>query len=231
MANKEEIVRLLKDKSVMKQNVYRNTLQTFDMFKKVAREITDELKSEAKDIDRRIVVDYMQPGDYEMEIKVAGDVLVFYMHTNVFEFEKSHPMYKTGYVKENNNNSYCGIIQVYNFLSDSFKYNRVNDLGYLIGRIFVNQESKFFIESKPTMGYKFQNFSHHPIDEAVIRDIINELIVYCLSFDLYTPPSDAVKEITLHEIQERIQSDKFKTGKRLGFRSQNDTVIGDDINF
>ncbi|MDP2386686.1 MAG: hypothetical protein Q8M29_09975 [Bacteroidota bacterium] len=231
MSQKDQITQLLKEKSVMKQNVYRNTKAAFEQFKTVVNEICDELKEEAKGIDHRIHVDYDSIGDYQVELKVAGDVLVFYMHTNVFEFDKSHPMFKTGYVKENHNNSYCGIIYVYNFLSDSFKYNRLNDLGYLIARIFVNQESRFFVESKPNLGFKYQNFSPAPISKEAIKDIVNELIIYCISFDLYTPPTEAVKEISLNEIQERIQSDKLKTGKRLGFRFQNDATFGDDLNF
>ena len=43
--------------------------------------------------------------------------------------------------------TYCGVINMYNFLSDSFKYNRENDLGYLIGRMFINKENTF-VEGK-----------------------------------------------------------------------------------
>ena len=230
MAQKDQIVQLLKEKSVMKQDVYNNTKIVFEQFKDEIADICEGLKHEAKSIDTRISIDCNSVGDYQMELKVAGDVLVFYMHTNVFEFDKSHPMFKTGYVKKNHYNSYSGIIYVYNFLSDSFKYNRTNDLGYLIARIFINRESRFFIESKPTMGYKYQNFSKQPFDKESLREIINELIIYCISFDLYTPPSTSVNEISVNEIQERIQGDRLKTGKRLGFRSQNEKNMGEELN-
>jgi hypothetical protein len=231
MSQRDDIIKLLKEKSVMKQDVYRNTLATFELFKRIAQEIGSDLKKEAQAIDPRISVEYVQNSDYEIKLKVASDVLVFYMHTNVFEFDKTHPMHKTGYIKENENNSYCGIIYIYNFLADSFKYNRVNDLGYLIARVFVNRESRFFVESRPAMGYKYQNFSKEPITEEVVRDIINELVIYSISFDLYTPPNDAVKEISVYEIQERIQSDKFKTGKRLGFNVHSNTYMGENLSF
>jgi len=229
MSQKDQIIQLLKEKSVMKQDVYKNTKVAFSQFKAAISEVCEELKHEAKAIDSRINIDCTSVGDYQMELKVAGDVLVFYMHTNVFEFDKSHPMFKTGYIKENHYNSYSGIIYVYNFLSDSFKYNRLNDLGYLIARVFINRESKFFIESKPTLGYKYQNFSQTPPDKEVLREIIQELIVYCIGFDLFTPPSQAVNEISVNEIQERVQSDRLKTGKRLGFRLQSDSHLGDEI--
>src|SRR5574340_1141800 len=57
-------------------------------------------------------------------------------HTNVFEFDTRHLVWKTSYVKEKATRSFCRMINVYNFLPDSFKYNRANDLGYLVARIF-----------------------------------------------------------------------------------------------
>ena len=231
MTQKDQIVQLLKEKSVMKQDVFKNTKVVFENIKVVVNEIYEELKNEAKAIDSRINIEFNSVGDYQLELKVAGDILVFYMHTNVFEFEKSHPMFKTGYIKENHYNSYSGIIYVYNFLSDSFKYNRLNDLGYLISRIFINRETHFFLESKPSLGYKYQNFSATPINKEILKEVINELIIYCVSFDLFTPPVQAVNEISLHEIQERVQSDRLKTGKRLGFKMQNDSSSGFEFNF
>jgi hypothetical protein len=226
---RDNIIKLLREKSVMKQDVYRNTHETFVQLKEVIREIADDLKKEALTIDRRIGVDYRFPSDHEIELKVAGDMLVFYMHSNVFEFDSSHSMFKTGYIKKNHLNSYCGIIYVYNFLADSFKYNRLQDVGYLISRIFVNRESHFFIESKPPIGYKYANFSPEPISREILKEIIYDLIHYAISFDLYTPPSDSVREISLNEILERVQSDKLKTGKRLGFSSGADGNINDEI--
>ena len=226
---REQILKMLREKSVMKQNVYRNTHLAVDMIKEAVQEIAEDLRAEAAQIDKRIGVDYRFPSDHEIELKVAGDMLVFYMHSNVFEFDKSHPMFKTGYIKQNELNSYSGIIYVYNFLADSFKYNRLQDLGYLISRIFVNRESRFFMESKPLLGYKYTNFSAEPVTKAVLKEILYDLIIHAISFDLYTPPADTVREISLNEIQERVQSDKMKTGKRLGFNSQGEGNINDEL--
>jgi len=228
---RENIIKLLREKSVMKQDVYRNTHDTFYLLKDVVKAVAEDLRAEAAGIDKRIGVDFRFPSDHEIELKVAGDMLVFYMHSNVFEFDSSHSMFKTGYIKKNQLNSYCGIIYVYNFLADSFKYNRLQDLGYLISRIFVNRESRFFIESKPPMGYKYANFSAEPISKEALYEIIYDLILYAISFDLYTPPSDTVREISLNEILERVQSDKLKTGKRLGFGAQSDSTISDEMNW
>jgi hypothetical protein len=151
------------------------------------------------------------------QLKVAGDMLEFFMHTNVFQFEKSHVMFKTGYVKQNEYNSYCGIINVYNFLADSFKYNRSEDLGYLVCRIFINREMRFFIEAKGMMGSKYASFSDAPINKEQLLEVINDLIIYVISFDLYTPPFDAVKQVSVGEIQEKVSSINLRIGKRLGY--------------
>ncbi|HKC66830.1 MAG TPA: hypothetical protein VKG26_01240 [Bacteroidia bacterium] len=226
---RDQILQMLREKSVMKQDVYRNTQNTFDTLKDVVKSIADDLKTEVQKIDKRITVEFRFPSDHEIEFKVAGDMLVFYMHSNVFEFDKTHPMFKTGYVKQNELNSYCGIIYVYNFLADSFKYNRLQDLGYLISRLFVNRENRFFLEAKPPLGYKYSNFSETEISTEILKEIVYDLIAYAISFDLYTPPADNVREISLNEIIERVQSDKLKTGKRLGFKSQTEGNIGDEI--
>jgi hypothetical protein len=152
---KQHILQLLKEKSVMKQDVFRNTIVAFDMLKECVAEIAENLQHEIRLQDNRVVVTNLEQTTYSTQLKVAGDMLEFFMHTNVFEFEKSHAMFKTGYVKQNENNSYCGIINVYNFLADSFKFYRLNDLGYLVCRIFINREMRFFVEAKGTMGVKY----------------------------------------------------------------------------
>src|SRR5688572_14893464 len=111
-----QILQLLKDKSAMKQDVFRNTITVFDMMADICREIVKDMKVELEKIDKRITVNFTEINQYALQMKVAGDMLEFYMHTNVFEFDKSHPMFKTGYIKKNEYNSYCGIINVYNFL-------------------------------------------------------------------------------------------------------------------
>jgi len=155
---KAKIIKLLTEKSVMKQDVFKNTIATFELLKECINEISDSLISEVKGIDKRISIDVAGTSTQSTQLKVAGDMLEFFMHSNVFEFEKTHSMFKTSYVKQNEYNSYCGIINVYNFLADSFKYNRSEDLGYLVCRIFINRENHFFIEAKGTLGIKYSMF-------------------------------------------------------------------------
>ena len=215
----EIILKLLSEKSVMKQDVFNNTIEAFNRIKDTIKTRAENLSNEISRIDKRVNIRYKDTNAQAAQLKVAGDVLEFYMHTNVFEFDKSHPMFKTGYIKSNELNSFCGIINVYNFLADSFKFNRLNDLGYLIARIFINREKKFFIETRTQIGYKYANFSAEPISEEDIVDVINELIIFAVSFDLFTPPYEAVKQVSVMEIQEKANSNALRTGKRLGYSS------------
>lgn len=214
---KEQILKLLKEKSVMKQDVFRNTISSFALVKECAREIAADLATETHEIDKRIIVTATETNAYATQLRVAGDMLEFFMHTNVFEFEKSHAMFRTGYIKQNDYNSYCGIINVYNFLADSFKFNRLNDLGYLVCRIFINREMKFFIEAKGPVGVKYSSFSSEPLGKEQVYEIINDLIIYAITFDLFTPPIEQVREVSVNEIQEKVSSINLRTGKRLGY--------------
>lgn len=229
---KETILRLLSEKSVMKQDVFSNTITVFNELKELLKQKSDELTLAIKQIDKRVTINYKDVTPQSIQLKVAGDMLDFYMHTNVFEFERSHPMYKSGYIKNNELNSYCGIINVYNFLADSFKYNRLNDMGYLIARIFVNRNKRFFVETKTQLGYKYANFSAQEITKDELTDIINEIIIFAIGFDLLIPPFDSVKQVSVLEIQEKSNSNALRTGKRLGYSGteSSNSNFDDEVN-
>lgn len=220
---KQLILKSLEEKSSLKQDVFQNTKDTFGDLRTVIHEVVSEMKDYASKIDKRLIIDYKEISDYQIQMRVAGDTLIFFMHTNIFEFDKSHRIWKTSYVKDDPLRSFCGMINVYNFLSDSFRYNRVNDLGYLIGRIFVNKEHHYFMEGKRQLGFLYNDFVNTTIDKHALRAIVESAILYCLSFDLFAPPFDSVKEVTVNEIQEVNNSMQMQTGKRLGFRFQADS--------
>lgn len=224
----EVILGLLSKKSVMKQDVYSNTIAVFNEFKSVLKDRAEALSDEIGKVDKRINIFFKDVSLQSMQLKVAGDILDFQMHSNVFQFDRSHPMFKTGYIRNDEMNSFCGVISIYNFLADSFKYNRLNDLGYMIARIFINRENHFFLETKTQLGYKYYNFSEQPIRREDIIDIVNELIIYSVKFDLYTPPYDAVRMVTVMEIQEKSSSAALRTGKRLGYGGSGAEIHGFD---
>jgi len=225
MTNKpdsDDLFKLIILKGSLKQEVYSNTYNTFSKFKSVIKEIVKEYQASDHQTGKPIPFEYRNRGEFEVELKFAGDILIFMMHTNVFEFPRDHEVCKMPYIQEDKSRSYCGIINIYNFLGDSFKYKRVNDAGYLIGRIFINKDKHYFIEGKREIGFLYQNFSNALMDNEAARKIIRSSIRYTLNFDLLTPPYEQVKIVSVHEIQATIDNMKIKTGKRLGFKFQAD---------
>lgn len=226
----ENILKLLSEKSVMKQDVYSNTIAVFNDLKGILKTKAESLSDEITKVDKRVNIFYKDTSLQSMQLKVAGDLLDFQMHSNVFEFDRSHVMFKSPYIKNGNYNSYCGIISVYNFLADSFKYNRYNDVGYLIARIFINREKKFFVETRSQIGNKYTSFSSEPVQAEQLSDIVNELIIYSVTFDLMTPPYDNVRQVTVGEMQEKSSSAALRTGKRLGYLGSSESHIDDEVN-
>jgi hypothetical protein len=100
LSARELIVKTLKEKSSLKQDVYYNTLSAFNTLKSVAKSLIGDLQKEAKVIDKRLILEFKDKGEFEFELRVAGDLLIFVMHTNVFEFDKNHSIWKNSYVKQ-----------------------------------------------------------------------------------------------------------------------------------
>jgi hypothetical protein len=227
--NREQLFQTLIAKSTLKQDIYSNTLGALRMFKRVIEDITKDyvLKAEEIKSHRNVAFENRYRGDFEIELKFGGDILLFLMHTNIFEFSRDHEVMRTPYIRENPERSYCGIINIYNFLSDSFKYNRFNDIGYLIGRIFINKENHYFIEGKRELGFIYNDFGKYEMNPDAARQIIEAAILYTIKFDLLTPPYETVKLVTVNEMKNTLDAISMKTGKRLGFHFQQDMAQSD----
>ena len=223
MKNKSNsIIDTLATKATLKAKVYNSTSSVFQELKQIAEEITIETKTAMQKLKKDIKVEYRDKGEFEAEMRMAADLLFMTMHTNVFEFPRDHDVMNTSYVQEDMDRSYCGIIHFYNFLNDSIKYNRVNDSGYLIARMFINKDKYFFVEGKREVGFFYNFFSVGPVNKEKLRKIIESTLLYCINFDLLTPPYEMVKETSVQEIMDNNNYLKIKTGKRLGFRFQAD---------
>ncbi|PCI97455.1 MAG: hypothetical protein COB15_07775 [Flavobacteriales bacterium] len=219
---KQLILETLKTKACLKQDVFKKTKDLFQNFKLEAEKLANELSTEMNLADKNVIVEFVNKDDYEFHIKFGGDILVFFMHTNIFDFEKSHPIWKTSYLKDDELRAYCGMINVYNFLSDSFKYNRLNDVGYLVARLFLNKDEHYFVEGKRQLGFLYNDFVNEIINNDKIRNIIESSILYSMDFDLLTPHYDTMKTVSVNEIKEVTSAMSIKTGKRLGFKFQAD---------
>lgn len=214
------ILNLLLTKSALKQDIYEDTCAVFRNMKRIIDEEVSVLK---KDIhDDRIRMQYIDKSEHEAQVFIGSDVLLFHMHTNIFLLPESHPFWELDYLKENPNNGYFGIIYIYNFLAQSFIEHRLDDPGYLIGRIFVNTDGHFFIEGKGPLGTEFKDIEKGVLGDDILRDIAHTSFAYALDFDLLTPPYDIVSQISVKQIQAISSSLNLKTGKRLGFKFEAD---------
>lgn len=220
---RQVLLEMLKSKSGHKQDVFANTKRWFYILKKVLEECIDDLASQLD--DERIRFRFEDKGPGEARLYLGSDVLVFHMHSNVFKLPPTDFASQTSYVKDNPKNAYCGIINVYDFLADSYEQNRFHDLGYLICRIFVNGEDHFKVEGKGQMGIIYQNYMNQVLTEDILHEMILRLGIYALDFDLLTPPYQAVSQVSVEELQTLSTNSKLKTGKRLGFRFQSETDI------
>lgn len=223
---KNLILETLKTKACLKQSIFKKTIEIFHLFKLEAEKLTFELKTEMNKIDKAVIVDFIDKDEHEFHIIFGGDILVFFMHTNVFHFDKTHAIWNSSYVKEDELRTYCGMINVYNFLADSFRYNRINDVGYLVARFFVNNDLHYFVEGKRQLGFLYNDFINEVIDNSKIRKIIESSILYSMDFDLLTPHYDTMKEVSVNDITEVTNAMSIKTGKRLGFKfhADNDNI-------
>lgn len=222
----DKILATLTSKSTLKQQIYDNTCAAFKLLKQELSAITDGYNRKLSDKDPRIFLSYIDHGEFTAELKVASDLLIFSMHTNIFQFDRDHEIWKTEYIKEDASAGYSGVINLYNFLADSFKYNREEDLGYLVARIFINKNNHFFVQGKRQSGFNFTTLGANVLDQQSIQEIVKASIQYCLDFDLLVPPYDAVKLVSVGQIHQNISDAKQKTGKRLGFQFKVDDING-----
>ncbi len=220
---KETLTDLVFNKAILKQNVYQSTKETFDMFRQSAKDTLNALQRQNSERGTAIRFEFIERGDFEFEIRFAGDSLIFMMHTNVFEFSRNHEVMKSPYIREDSTRSYCGVIHIYNFLTDSFRYQRDNDLGYLIGRVFINKDKHYFIEGKRELGMLFNNFNTSLITPESVQSILESAIEYTTNFDLLTPPYDEIKVVSVGMMRYDFDKKSIVTAKRLGFRFQADT--------
>jgi hypothetical protein len=212
----EYITHMLENKSTSKQATYKNLQTAFALLFKESKRVIDELKKKAKPGDKDVTLECKQTSDHEFHVKLAGDLLIFVLHTNVVTFDEGHSIIQDPYIRENELNRYFGQINVYNFMSDSLKFNRVNDPGYLVGRLMINHENRFFIEGEGRLAALFSSISSVPVHEADLAMLVKHALLVAIDNDLMAPPYTTVKFITLYQKQEH--TPEMGGGQKIGFK-------------
>ena len=223
MGKREEIFAAFKSKSCVKQEVHAKTKEAFGLVREVLQSIAADYKEYLDALDHRVLISYKEEGEFGAVLGFGGDLLVFQMHSNVFSFDESNPIHQHSYIKQNEARVFCGVINVYNFLADSFRFNRENDMGFLVSRYFVNNESHLFVEGKKELGYKFADFATQKVSKEILTEIIETSIQYALNFDLYTPDFNKSQLVTVAQMKQLSKDQKTVTSKRLGFIMNADT--------
>jgi len=211
----------IKSKMELKKSVYKNIEEAFELFKTIAKDYPEKFQAYHPNSNIDVKYECKQPQSFQL--RFGSDILYFTLHSNVFEFNREHELMRTPYIREDKERSYCGMVSIYNFLTDSVLYNRQNDVGYLIGRVFVNKENHCYIDGKREVGQVYSNFNTTIFNHDLAVLILEASMQYTVNFDLLVPPYEMVKEISVNDMQEFDNKQiSTKTGKRLGFRFQAD---------
>lgn len=217
--NSEDPIRfikhLLESKSSAKQIAYKHVCKAFATLEEEAKSIVEELKRRANPADKDVTVEFNQVNKQEFDVKLAGDMLIFVMGTNIVTLEETHPILKEEYVQQNEVNRYFGQIMVYNFMAESLKYNRTNDPGYLLARLMINHENRFFIEGERDLR-DYNVISADPITDEDLKMFVKIVLKMAIENDLVAPAFTEVKAITLN--QKRDHTLELGGAQKIGFR-------------
>jgi hypothetical protein len=217
MTEEEKIFQLVRDKGITSIEVFNKTKIVFENIKGILQEMEKDLKKKMSAVDPRVAVEYDDKGRLEVHFKVANDVLVFFMHTNVFTFDESHYVYKSSYLKEDPLRAFCGMIYVYNFLTDSIRYHRTSDRGVLVARLFVNKDNHFVVDGKKSLASLFNDINNDEVTDEKLNRLIRAILIQVLENDLNVPTFDTTLVTTLQDLEDANSQTGFNTGKQFGF--------------
>lgn len=211
-----QIQQMLENKSIAKQITYKNLLTAFQTLREEALRIATDLKEKVKLEDEDVTVEFSETNEHEFQIKLAGDMVIFVLHTNIVTFDEEHPIMKLPYIREKEINRYFGQIMIYNFMSDSIRFNRVNDPGYLLARILINHEQRFLVEAEGRLGLLFNTVSGIPVQRQDLNTLVQQALTIAIENDLMAPPFPQVRFITLYQKLEKTQ--ELGAGQKIGFK-------------
>ncbi|MEP1033414.1 hypothetical protein [Ekhidna sp.] len=219
----ESIIEILLNKSTVKQKTYRKVCKAFKQLEKEAQQLIEVLSAKTIDRDQDVKLSVESISKQEFHIRVAGDLLVFVLHTNIITLPEDYEYNKSSYVTDQPLRKYLGQINVYNFMADSFEFNRLNDPGYLLARLLINSENYFIVEGDRQVGFMFKSAAAKELKNVDLNILIKLIISQAAENDLVVPPFPNIRNITVREKLEKTQS--LGAGNKIGFQMsyQNET--------
>jgi hypothetical protein len=208
----------LKQKSTAKQAIFRNTQAAFDMLRLVSQELVVELSRKLTPLDASVMIEYRSINEMEFHIKFSGDLLVFVMHSNIITFPDEYGPMTSKYVEEDFRRRFFGHIMAYNFMADSIKYQRLNDPGYLVGRLLVNIENHYFLEGVQQLELPDNDMSDNLITADMMKLFVESAMIAAVNNDLIAPPLPEIQKIT---VKQKIENQQVSRGSKVGFSFSN----------
>ena len=213
----ESLFSSLIERGLLKKTIVQNTTDVFADIKVLLRDFYSKLNEYLDANNIELDIAYKDRNETEVEMRLSDDVLFFTHNTNVYRFDLEHHIWQSPYIEEDPNRADCGMILIYNFLSDSFKYNRNLDTGYLIGRIFVNKDKHLFVEGKRQLGFLYSDIENGLATDKLLTEIIKSAITYTMNFEIHVPAYDAMKELTVQQKLDQTGTPQRAIAK-LGFK-------------
>ncbi len=215
------IVSLLDPRAKTRQSVDAAVTANFESLCSVLEALAAEYREL---LDPSVEIKFTRQARHVGIFTLDADVLVFVQLTDVYQFDRDHEARATEYVKSDASRSYVGMINVYDFLSDSFKYDRDEDGGYLVARVFINSESAFFVEGKRQRNMGVKHYGEQKLTQESWRKVAETAFKYAAEENPLVPPYEMVMQTDMATLKRYILTSKTKTAKRMGFGFRADDV-------
>jgi hypothetical protein len=210
----DQIFEGLKQKSTAKQAIFRNTQAAFDCLRLVTQELVVELARKLTALDASVIIEYRPINEMEYHIKFSGDLLVFVMHSNVVTFNDDYGPMNSAYVNADFRRRFFGHIMAYNFMADSIKYQRLNDPGYLVGRLLVNIDNHYYLEGVQQLELPNNDMSDNLITTEAMRLFVESAMIAAVNNDLIAPPLPEIQKIS---VKQKLENQQVSRGSKVGF--------------
>ncbi|PJJ61264.1 hypothetical protein [Hymenobacter chitinivorans] len=210
----DQIFEGLQQKSIAKQAIFRNTRAAFDMLRLVSQELVVELSRKITPVDSNVLIEYRPVNDMEFHIKFSGDLLIFVMHSNIVTFAEDYGPMASKYVEEDFRRRFFGHIMAYNFMADSIKYQRMNDPGYLVGRLLINIENHYFLEGVQQLELPDNDMADNLVTPDMMRLFVESAMIAAVNNDLIAPPMQDIQKIT---VKQKVENQQVSRGSKVGF--------------
>lgn len=214
----QQIFEGLQQKSSAKQAIYRQTLATFELLRQVSQELVQELSSRITSIDSSVMIEYRPVNEMEFHIRFSGDLLMFVLHSNIVTFPDDYGPMPTSYVEQDFRRRFFGHIMAYNFMADSIKYQRLNDPGYLVGRLLINIDRHYFLEGVQQLELPDNDMSDNLVTEDSLRLFVESAMIAAVNNDLIAPAMTDIKKIT---VKQKLENQQVSRGRKVGFSFSN----------